>query len=65
MAPNAAPNVQAKPMAVTIVVRRSSGANSWAMLGRLSEPASFFAFQAGDLRLRYRVVFSRLQVGRQ
>ena len=33
---------------VTIVVRRSSGENSAAMLGRLSVPALFFCCQIGD-----------------
>ena len=33
---------------VTIVVRRSSGEKSAAMLGRLSVPAAFFCCQAGD-----------------
>ena len=33
---------------VTIVVRRSSGEKSWAMLGRFSVPAAFFSAQAGD-----------------
>jgi hypothetical protein len=32
---------------VTIVVRRNLGANSWAMLGRRSVPAAFFAAHAG------------------
>jgi hypothetical protein len=33
---------------VTIVVRRSSGEKSAAMVGRFSVPASFFCRQIGD-----------------
>ena len=40
--------LQANPIVVTIVVRRSSGENSAAMLGRLSVPASRFCAQTGD-----------------
>ncbi len=48
IAPNAAPYAHANMIVVTIVVRRRSGANSAAMLGRLSVPAAFFCCQAGD-----------------
>ena len=48
IAPNAAPYDIANISVVTIVVRRSSGANSAAMLGRLSVPDAFFCCQIGD-----------------
>ena len=48
MAPNAAPYDIANMIVVTIVVRRSAGAKSAAMLGRFSVPASFFCCQIGD-----------------
>ena len=48
MAPNAAPYAIANITVVTIVVRRSAGANNSAMLGRRSVPASLRCRQTGD-----------------
>src|SRR5688572_17386775 len=48
MAPNAAPNEQANISVVMIVVLRSSGLNSSAMLGRFNVPAAFFIAHLGD-----------------
>ena len=48
MAPNAAPYAIANISVVTIVVVRSAGEKSAAMLGRFSVPAAFFCCHAGD-----------------
>ena len=50
--------MQANPSAVTIVVRRSSGAKSAAMLGRLSVPAARLAAQIGDSGRKGRIRIS-------
>ncbi len=58
MVPNAVPNVQANIIVVTIVVRRSAGANNSAMLGRRKVPASRFFCQAGDSGMKGRIRMS-------
>ena len=50
--------MHANMIIVTMVVRRSSGANSPAMLGRLSVPADFLAAHFGDSGRNGRITIS-------
>ena len=58
IAPNAAAKLHVNMIVVTIVIRRSSGENSSAMLGRRSVPASRFFCQAGDSGRNGRITIS-------
>ena len=57
-APNAAAYAHAIMIVVTIVVRRNSGVNNAAKLGRLSVPASFLARHVGDSGRNGRMIIS-------